>query len=138
MADRTPRVQDLDILRPPPEYVRLSGKDIDISFVPAGVALEMMVLQDQLDELADTPEKIERLQNNRELALRMFDVQAEYCAKLTSAQYPEMDKAWLLRNTSVRQLKILINQVTRAVMQSLDTVEDEEIKKAAAVGEPSP
>ena len=138
MADKTPVIQDLDILRPPPEYVRLGGKDIDISFIPAGVAIDILALQDQMTELAGTDEKVEKLVNNREASLRLFDLQAEYCAKLTSAQFPEMDKAWLLKNTSVRQLKILIGRVTRAVTRSLSAVEDDELKNPSAAEVTSP
>ena len=138
MADKSPVIQDLDILRPPPEYVRLGGKDIDISFVPAGVAIDILSLQDQMTELAGTDEAVERLTKDREASLRLFSLQAEYCAKLTSAQFPEMDKDWLLKHTSVRQLKILIARVTAAVTRSLAAVEDEEVKKASAVEEPSP
>lgn len=134
---KTPVIQDLDILRPPPEYVRLGGKDIDISFVPAGVAIDILGLQDQMTELAGTEAKVERLVNNREASIRLFDLQAEYCAKLTSAQFPEMDKQWLLKHTTIRQLKILINRVTLAVTRSLAAVEDDEVKKASAVEEPS-
>lgn len=138
MADKTPVIQDLDVLRPTPEYVRLGGKDIDISFVPAGVAIDILGLQDQMTELAGSDEAVERLTKDRDASVRLFDLQAEYCAKLTSAQFPEMDKDWLLKHTSVRQLKILIARVTSAVTRSLAAVEDEEVKKASAAEGTSP
>lgn len=138
MADKTPVIQDLDVLRPTPEYVRLGGKDIDISFVPAGVAIDILGLQDQMTELAGSDDAVERLTKDRDASLRLFDLQAEYCAKLTSAQFPEMDKDWLLKHTSVRQLKILIARVTSAVTRSLAAVEDEEVKKASAAEGTSP
>jgi len=138
MADKTPAIQDLDVLRPPPEYVRLAGKDIDISFIPSGVAIDIMELQDSINDMVDTPAKMAKVREGGEVALRTFDLSAELCAKVTMCQFPEMDKAWLLKNTSVGQLKILVERVTRAVFRSLETVEDTGSKKPLATEKPSP
>jgi hypothetical protein len=135
--NKTQTIQDLDVLRPPAEYVRLGGKDIDISFIPSGVAIDLMALQDKINDLVDTPEKLAKVREGGEAALTTFDLSAEMCAKVTSTQFPEMDKAWLLKNTSVGQLKILVARVTAAVYRSLQTAEDEELKKPQAVEEPS-
>lgn len=131
MADKTiaEMVQDLDLLRPKPEYVRLGGNDIDISFIPSGVAVDIMALQDRIAELSGDPDKMARVREGKKEALEVFDLSAELCAKITSCQYPEMTKEWLLKHTSVAQLRVLVDRVTKAVFRSLDTVEDESIKK---------
>lgn len=133
MSERTPVIHDLDVLRPRPEYVRLGGKDIDISFVPSGVALDIMGLQTELQELTDTPEKLAAVKAGGGAAKRSFEIAAELCAAITSAQQPDMTKEWLLKNTDVLQIKALMEHVTRAVFKSLENAEDEETKKPQAV-----
>jgi len=126
---------DLDVLRPQPEYVQLGGKKIDISFIPAGVAMDMMKLQQELGKLTDTPEKLKKVEAGGKEAGRTFEIAAELCAAITSSQYAEMDKDWLLKNTDVVQIKALVEHVTRAVSRSLDSAEDDEIKNPPATEE---
>lgn len=130
-----PIVHDLDVLRPQPEFVRLAGKDIDVSFIPAGVAMDIMAGQQELLKLADTPEKLKKVAAGGKEARRTFEIAAELCASITSSQHPEMDKAWLLKHTDVVQIKALMDYVTKAVSSSLDSAEDDELKKQQAVGE---
>ncbi len=130
-----PIVHDLDVLRPKPEYVLLGGKQIDISFIPAGVAMDMMALQQELNKLVNTPEKLRKVAAGGKEAQRTFEIAADLCAAITSSQYPEMDKAWLLKNTDALQIKALVEYVTSAVSRSLEGAEDDEIKKPEATEE---
>jgi len=129
-----PIYHDLDVLRPTPEYVRLGGKDIDISFVPAGVAIDIMAMQQELVELTGTPDKMKKIDAGGDAARRSFEIAAELCAAITKAQHEEMDKDWLLKNTDVLQIKALMEHVTKAVFRSLEGVEDKKLKKTAAAG----
>ncbi len=130
-----PIVHDLDVLRPKPEYVLLGGKQIDISFIPAGVAMDMMALQQELNKLVNTPEKLRKVAAGGKEAQRTFEIATDLCAAITSSQYPEMDKAWLLKNTDALQIKALVEYVTSAVSRSLEGAEDDEIKKPEATEE---
>ena len=112
MSDRC-TIHDLDILRPPQEVVRLGGKDIDISFIPSGVAIDVMSMQDQL---ADTTG------NDDELSKQRFELVAELCAKITENQHEHMDKIWLLKNTDILQLKRLIELISSGITKSLENV----------------
>ncbi|KKL82736.1 hypothetical protein LCGC14_1981760 [marine sediment metagenome] len=124
MADK-PIVYDLDVLRPVPEYVLLAGKKIDISFIPSGVAIDLMGVRQQMDELVDTPEKLDKIKEGGEEALKSFQLSAEMCAKITECQYKEMDKEWLLKNTNVAQLQRLIKHITDAIFRSIESTEGE-------------
>ena len=124
---REPIVHDLDVLRPQPEYVLLGGKKIDISFIPAGVAMDMMALQQELGKLTDTPEKLKKVAAGGKDARRTFEIAADLCAAITKSQHPEMDKEWLLKNTDVLQIKALVEYVTTAVSHSLEGAEDDEV-----------
>lgn len=128
-------VHDLDVLRPQPEYVKLGGKKIDISFIPAGVAMDVMVIQQELEKLTNTPEKLKRVQTGGKEAKRSFEIAAELCAAIVSAQYPEMDKEWLLNHTDSIQIRALLDHITAAVFRSLETVEDDDLNPVRATEE---
>ncbi len=123
---------DLDVLRPQPEYVLLGVKQIGISFLPAGVAMDMMTLQQELSKLTNTPEKLKKVAAGGKEAGRTFEIAADLCAAIASSQHPEMNKEWLLKNTDVLQIKALVEYVTTAVSRSLDSAEDDEIKNPPA------
>ena len=115
-----PIIHDLDILRPKPEYIKLGGKEIDISFIPSGIALEIMGLRGTLENLTNTAEKVAEIEAGGEGALKSFEITAEICAKITATQHKEMTKEWLLKNTDVLQLKALIEYITQAMLGSLE------------------
>ena len=120
MAEEKTIIHDLDILRPKPEYVKLGGKKIDISFIPSGVALDIIGLREELEALTNTPEKLKKIETGGKEALRSFELSAELCASITHNQHEEMTKDWLLKNTDMFQLKALIEHITRAVFKSLE------------------
>jgi hypothetical protein len=125
-------IHDLDILRPEAEFVVLGKKKIDISFVPSGVALDIMKLREELEGLADTPEKIKKIEAGGKEAVRSFDITAEVCSKITQNQHSEMTKEWLLKNTSVVQLKALVEHITTAVFKSLGEVDEKNVESGQA------
>jgi len=133
-----PIVHDLDVLRPSPEYVRLGGKDIDVSFIPSGIAMDIMGLQQELVKLTGTPEKLKKVDAGGKEARRSFEIAAEVCAGITKSQHEEMDKEWLLAHTDVVQIKALMDYVTRAVFRSFEGAEDKETKKPVAIETESP
>jgi len=138
MNEKTPVIHDLDILRPKPEYVILGGKQIDISFIPSGIALDIMGLQAELQDLTDTPDKLKKVKSGGDAAKRSFEIAAELCAAITRSQHEEMDQDWLMKHTDVLQIKALMEHVSRAVFKSLESAEDDELKKQPAAGETSP
>lgn len=127
-----PIIHDLDVLRPKPEFVRLGGMDVDVSFIPSGVAMDAMAMQQELVQLTGTPGKLKKIEEGGSEARRSFELAAELCSAITKAQHPEMDKDWLLVHTDVRQLRALMEHITKAVFHSLEGVEDEELKKQQA------
>jgi len=137
-GNNKPIIHDLDVLRPAPEYVKLAGKEIDISFIPSGIAIDITNLQDEMRKLTDSPEKLKKIQEGGEETARSFDIAAELCARITSSQHEEMTKEWLLKNTDVIQIKTLMEYITKAVFKSFEGIEDKELKKqrAAKTGNP--
>ena len=131
-----PIVHDLDVLRPTPEYVLLSSEKIDVSFIPSGIAIDIMGMQQRLTKLTDTPAKLKRVEEGGDEAKQSFEIAAELCAAITHHQHEHMDKDWLLANTDVIQIKALMDHITRAVFRSLGSVEDDGLKKTPATESP--
>ena len=124
-----PIIHDLDVLRPPPEYVRLAGKDIDISFVPSGVSVDISNVLRRLQELDIDTENLD------ETAEEGVEIMAELCALITIKQYPEMNRDWLLAHTSATQLRKLLEHITDAMNRSIANIkEGETTKKKSATG----
>ena len=84
---------DLDILKPEQQKIRLAGKEIDISFIPSGIALKALEMQ---EELRDVQKK--DVANDAEASKKAFDISAEICGLICQAQNTEMTKEWLLKN----------------------------------------
>ena len=103
----------------------LGGKKIDISFVPSGIAIDIMAMQQELQDLTGTPEKLRKIEAGGKEAIESFQVAASICAKITGTQHKDMTKEWLLKNTNVVQLKQLIEHITNAVSKSLESIEGE-------------
>lgn len=112
-------IHNLDILRPPPAYIKLGGKEIDISFIPSGIAIDIIILK----------EKLEKVKGDKE----SFGLAADLCATITEIQHKEMTKDWLLKNTSMDQLYALMVHIFTSVTNSLETVEDGKEKGQKAV-----
>jgi len=113
-------IHDLDLLRPPAQYVRLGGNDIDISFVPSGIAIDIIILKEKLDETKDDKDS--------------FGVAADLCAAITQSQYEEMTKDWLLKNTTIDQLYALMRHIFEATTNSLVAMGDKNVEGKKAVG----
>lgn len=122
-------VHDLDVLRPASVIVRLGGKEIDIGFVPSGIAVDVMKLKDELEGLTGSEDKLKEIEEGGDAAIRSFELAADLCATITKSQHAEIDKEWLMKNTDIIQLKALMDLITRSVFQSLQSVEDDETKK---------
>jgi len=137
-GNNNPIIHDLDILRPGPEYVKLAGKDIDISFIPSGIAIDITQLHDELLKMTDTPAKMKKIRSDSQEAAKAFELSTELCAKITSNQHEEMTKEWLMKNTTVVQIKTLMSHITRAVFKSFENVKDDELKKPEAVKTENP
>ena len=124
MSDK-PVVYDLDVFRPSPEYIVLASKKIDISFIPSGIAIDIMGMRQEMEKLTDSPAKLKKIEAGGKEAIQSFQIAAGICARITESQHKEMTKEWLLKNTNVMQLKVLIERVTNAVFKSLEGMEGE-------------
>jgi len=108
-------IVNLDLLIPEKKVLILDGKEINYSVITSGIALKFIEMKDRLIDLADDVKK----DDNK--AKDSFNTSAEICALVTSAQYEEMTKEWLLEHTVLLQLKKLIELITEGIMASLES-----------------
>lgn len=127
-----PLIHDLDILRPPPEYVVLAGKKIDISFVPSGVALDISRVLRKLQELDVSADNLD------ETAEEGVEIMADLCALITAKQQSDMTRDWLLANTNSMQLRALMERITDAMNRSIEGMREGEASKKPQADKGSP
>ena len=133
-------VLDLDTLRPKARIVQLSGKTIDVSFVPCGITFDVDELVSQLRDVVKametetglTGEDAVRSSGNSPSTKIAFDIGVKLCALFCSVRHPEMDEDWFMQNTSPAQVGAFSEEIQAALISSFQGVEDHQ-KKTAAV-----
>jgi len=104
-------VLDLDVLRPKPQYVKLAGKKIDVSFIPCAITWDIDRI---VRELAAIGQK--EAQAGGEGTKKAFDLSIELCALFCQWKHNEMDRQWFLENTD----PIQIEAFSRKIQQTLE------------------
>jgi hypothetical protein len=106
-------VIDLDVLRPPPQFVKLGGNKIDISFIPCALTFEV-------DRLAQELGKLDLVEVNKggKAAEKAFDIAIDLCAVFCSAKHPEMTKDWFMQNTDPVQINRLAETIQSTLQRS--------------------
>lgn len=110
-------VIDLDVLRPEPRMLLLAGRQIDVSFVPAGVTFELEALVREMSGL-----NAEQVQEGGEAARRGFELAIDLCVLFCRRKFPDMDREWFLSNTDAGQLGAFAAAVKDALVRSYEGV----------------
>lgn len=109
-----PEILDLDTILPPARIVKLAGKEIDVSTVPARTALG--IIRDR-----------ERLQEGSEESIDLLlDYTAQVCAGSFPGQTDKEVREWLIEN--IRDMNQLLRLVEFA-LEPLRTGDKEEEKE---------
>ena len=97
MSTTAPEVLDLDVILPPKRTVKLAGKEIDVSAVPARTVLGIIREREKLRE------------GSEESLDLLLDYTAQVCAGSFPGQTDKEVREWLVENTrDVDQLLRLI------------------------------
>lgn len=113
-------VIDLDILRPEKRVVKITGKEIDVSFVPCAITFD---LDEVMKELKAIPIKdIERNKNG--MAQKAFDLAIKECAIFAKNQHPEMDEDWFKKNVTVPQVQVFSKAIEQALLDAYKGVNE--------------
>jgi carbamoylphosphate synthase large subunit len=115
------KVQDLDILRPEPKFVKIGGKEIDVSFIPCAITFPIDTIMQELvvmteEEMRTVPEKTKRA----------FELQIKMCSIFCSRKYPEMDEEWFMDNTDPSQVQAFALAIREALTRAYSGIRTEE------------
>jgi len=112
-------IEDLDILRPAKKFIKLNGKEIDVSFVPTGITFD---IADITKEMANFD--IKKIEAGGAEAKEAFNLAVKLCACFCLNKHPEMDETWLLQNTDVVQIRALSDKIKKLLTQAYAGVEE--------------
>jgi hypothetical protein len=112
------KVEDLDVLRPEPRYVRMGGEEIDISYIPCGITFEVDGL---VRELSAIPPK--NLLKNGEETHKAFLLMVKLCAAFCSWKHPKLDEAWFLDKVDAKQLTAFSQAIQEALTRAYSGIE---------------
>ena len=114
----TENIVDLDVLRPEPRYIKLGGKEVDVSFVPCAITFDLEQIVQEMSKLTEAD-----LKKGGDAAKRGFDLAVDLCALFCQHKYPEMDHDWFMANTNAGQLGAFAEAIKTAIVQSYEGVD---------------
>jgi hypothetical protein len=113
------KIEDLDVLRPEPKYIRIGGKDIDVSFIPCGITFEIDSIVRELSTMSQ-----EKMLANGEDTKRAFDLSVQMCAAFCSHKYPELDIEWFNSNADAKQIQKFSLAIKDALTRAYSGIEE--------------
>ena len=112
-------VRDLDVLKPEVHIVKLAGHEIDVSFIPTGLTVDI----DRVAAKLRTLDVKKMKAGDVEETTRAFDLGIELCATFCSWQHKEMTDAWFRRNTSALQVEALSEEIRSALLRAYEGID---------------
>lgn len=101
-----PNIIDLDVLRPEPRIIKIGGREIDVSFIPAGITFDLDAVARELVTL--DKEKVESDPSEMKHA---FMLGVRICSIFCTRKYPDMTEEWFLDNASSDQVTAFANAI---------------------------
>jgi hypothetical protein len=107
------KVEDLDVLRPEPRYVKIGGKEVDVSFIPCGITFEIDRIVNELRGFTQ-----EDMLSNNEITNRAFDLSIDMCVAFCERKYPELNKEYFMDNCSPEQIRAFSAAISEALYKA--------------------
>lgn len=111
-------IEDLDILRPKKRMIKLSGKEIEVSFIPCGITFDVDEIIQKIASLGGEKD----IQGSKEKTKEAFNLSIDLCVLFCKQKYPEMNREWFLNNTSPEQIGILVTILRDTLTKSYEGV----------------
>jgi len=112
-------VVDLDILKPQKVIIKLSGKEIDASYVPLAITFEVDKLVRELADFSDP--KV--LEEDETAMRRVLDISCELCGLFSSWQHPELTAEWFRSYADVAQVNGFVTVIKETLERAYNGVE---------------
>ena len=113
-----PIIHNLDEKQNPPEYIRLGGIDMDISFIPCGVAIPLTKAYDEWTEYINNSGGKDGIENNIDKAHDAAMLMAKTLAVLTKFYDEKLDEEWILKNVTLPNLGFAITKIIKIIIGS--------------------
>jgi len=107
------KVVDLDVLRPEPRFVRLGGKDIDVSFVPCAITFKIDTIIRDLGSASSGD-----VAGDLDLARKVFELSIDLCVAFCEHKHPELDREWFYDNVDALQVRGFAEAVREALQRA--------------------
>ena len=107
------KIENLDILRPEPQYIKLDGKEVDVSFIPCGITFEIDAIMNSLTTITEADLLLGGEKTKQALGLSI-----DLCSTFCSIQYPEMNREWFARNVDALQIKGFVEAIRVALIKA--------------------
>ena len=114
MNNNKPIIHNLDEKQNPPEYIRLGGIDMDISFIPCGVAIPLTKAYEEWREHYNK-HGIDNIRKNNDIAQENNLLIAKTVSVFTTYADEKINEDWLLKNLSVENLGFVFKKIMGAI-----------------------
>lgn len=112
------KIQDLDVLKPEARFVKIGGKEIDVSFIPCGITFDIDRIANKLIAMDVT-----EIEKGGEKAREAFNLTIELCSKFCSFKHPELDENWFMTNATPAQVAAFAEAVKDALYKAYTGVD---------------
>lgn len=102
---------DLDVFMPAKRIVKISGVEIDVSFVPSKIALSVVKNFKQLNNIAKNPETIEPAD---------MDILVGIASEIMLTKDPNFTTEYILNKMTLQQMIFLVMFVMKSVNTMLE------------------
>ena len=119
------KVLDLDTLRPESVFIKVGGKDIDVSFLPTAITWDV----DKIIQELSTFDQDELLKNN-DNTKRAFDLSVKLCAVFCEHKYPELNEEYFLENCDANQIKIFVEAIKETLIKAYNGIDLKNLQAA--------
>jgi hypothetical protein len=113
------KVVDLDILRTEPQFIKLGGKEIDVSFIPTAITFDIDTIVNRLNQIG-----VQAMSAGGDETKEAFDLTVKLCATFCLWKYPEMDEEWFRENTDASQLRRFAEVIQQTLQKAYAGVEE--------------
>ena len=112
-------INDLDILRPKANIIKLGGEEIDISFIPNGITFEVDNL---LRQINDTAASVNELVGNEDKQKKAFDLSIDLCVLFCSRKHKKLNKEFFMDEVTPVQIRPIVDGIKKALNDSYEAV----------------
>ena len=111
-------VIDLDVLRPDKKIIKLSGHEIDVSFIPCGITFDIDAIMQEITGLNE-----QAVLDGGDESKKAFELSVKLCVAFCSVKHSELDENWFQENVSPQQLGAMSAAIQDALLQAYAGIE---------------